>query len=160
MTRFTELTSGWTQYANANQVHRIHYAQPQGCVTELQVIGVAESVNEDRYSLTTRIQPSSIKIIADSVVQRSLDAPYKINAENWCHGFKPPTGFTEVGRVCFAAHAADDSTHTFSGGYNMSLASNITIEVVFPSACRFKIVAVQLQRIRMDAQGHLTSYLE
>ena len=158
--RFTELTSGWTHYAVANAVHRIHYAQPQGTVTELQFIAVTDDADESRHSLTARIRPTSIKVIADSVVQRSLDSQYKIKVEDWTNGFKPPVDFPSPGRVCFASHCSDDNTHMYTGGYNMSQASNITLEVTFDVAVRFKIIAVQLQRIRMDASGKLSSYLD
>ena len=116
--------------------------------------------NEHRYSATARVQPTAIKIIADSIVQRDLNTPYKIKAELWSNGFKPPLDFPSPGRICFAAHCAGTNTHMYTGGYNMQLASNVTIEVTFPVAVRFKVYAVQLQRVRMDNLGNLNAYLE
>ena len=157
--RFTELTSGWQQAA-ANVVQRIPYSQPQGVVTELDFVAVAENAEEHRHSATDRKLPTSIKIIADSIVQRDLNTVYKIKAESWSNGFKSPVDFPPPGRVCFAAHCAGTNTHMYTGGYNMQLASNVTIECSFAEDVRYKIYAVQLQRVRMDNLGNLSAYLE
>ena len=157
--RFTELTSGW-QEAQAGVIQRLPYSQPQGVVTEIDFVAVPYDADDHRHSASNRIQPTSIKVIADSVVQRELDAPYKIKAELWANGFKPPHDFPSPGRICFAAHCAGTNTHMYTGGYNMQLASNVTIEVVFPQHVSYKIIAVQLQRVRMDNLGNLNAYLE
>ena len=60
------------------------------------------------------------------------------------------THFPQPGRLCFAAHCAENN-HTYSGGYNMQLASTITYEFEFAVACRYKIIAVQLQRVRIES---------
>jgi len=42
----------------------------------------------------------------------------------------------------------------------MTLASNITFELRFPSACRWKIIAVQYQRCTINANGQVQAFLE
>ena len=71
----------------------------------------------------------------------------------------PPPDFPNCGRLCFAAHVAS-TPHTYSGGYNQQLASNIQYEFTFDQAVRYKIVAVQLQRVEIDASGQMTASLE
>ena len=58
------------------------------------------------------------------------------------NGFVQNTDFPQPGRLCFAAHCAENN-HTYSGGYN-------TYEFEFAVACRYKIIAVQLQRVRIE----------
>ena len=156
--RFTELTSGWTEYAVANAVATWNINQPQGIVTETMLIAVADNANEDRHTVAY-IKPSSFKIIADSIVQKDLNTKNKVDAELWTNGFCPPADFPNCGRLCFAAHAAS-TPHTYSGGYNQQLASNIQYEFTFPVAVRYKIVAIQLQRVEIDASGQMTASLE
>jgi len=93
-------------------------------------------------------------------VQRDLNTQYKIDAELWTNGFAPPADFPSPARICFASHASDGSTHRYGGGYNMQLASKITFEFAFSVACKFRIVAVQLQRIKIDALGTIRGSLE
>lgn len=157
--RFTELTAGWQAYAVANAVVRHTTSQPQGVVTEIQIIAVAENDDEHRYSKNDLVQATSLKVIADSIVQRDLDSPFKIRVENWTNGFVPPADFPSPTRMCFSAHAAEN-THVFSGGYNMTLASQIQFEFAFAVPCRFKIFAVQLQRVKIDSLGIMRAYLE
>ena len=156
--RFTELTSDWTHCTGANVVQHVNQYQPQGTVTEILVIAVDDDADASRHGVTY-ILPSSIKITADSIVQKDLDTPQKVKAELWTNGFVPNSTFNSPGRLCFAAHAAQ-SDHLFSGGYNMSLASNVDIEFTFPSACRYKVVASQIQRVSIDSLGKIRARLE
>ena len=108
--RFTELTSGWTEYAVANVVATWNINQPQGIVTETMLIAVAENAEEDRHTVEY-IKPTSFKIIADSIVQKDLNTQNKVDAELWTNGFCPPPDFPNCGRLCFAAHVAS-TPHT------------------------------------------------
>jgi hypothetical protein len=60
--------------------------------------------------------------------------------------------------MCFANHAGEVS-HMYSGGYNMTLASNVDFAFTFAEAVRYRIFAVQYQRIKIDAVGKISSYL-
>ena len=156
--RFTELTSGWQHYANTNTKATWNINQPQGIITEVQLIAVADEADDAKHT-QAYIRPSKFKIIADSVVQKDLDNKNKVDAELWVNGFVQNTDFPQPGRLCFAAHAAENN-HTYSGGYNMQLASTITYEFEFAVACRYKIVAIQLQRVRIDQVGRVSASLE
>lgn len=159
--RFTELTSGWTKYPHGtesvNSVAVWNINQPQGIVTETMLLAVADNANEDRHTVQY-IKPTSFKIIADSETQKNLDTQNKVDAELWVNGFCPPPDFPNPGRLCFAAHVAS-TPHTYSGGYNQRLASNIQYEFTFSQAVRYKLVAVQLQRVEIDAAGKMTASL-
>ena len=87
--RFTELTSGWQHYATPHAVAHQNSYQPQGAVTELLIIAVADDADESRHG-PDYIKPTSIKITADSVVQRHLDTPQKVDIQLWQNGFVPP----------------------------------------------------------------------
>ena len=89
---------------------------------------------------------------ADNIKQRDLDTKEKIECELWA--------FPNAGRICFASHASDDNTHMYSGGYNMTLASNIVFEFAFDTEVDYRLVAVQLQRVRLDSLGIMRAYLE
>ena len=156
--RFTELSSGWTHYASANTSVTVRHTQPQGTVTELQIVAVANDADEKRHTFAY-IRPSKIKITADAIVQRDLDSVQKVEIENWTNGFVPPADFPAPGRVCFASHAAE-GTHIYSGGYNMTQASNVDITFEFAAAVRYKIFAVQLQRVKIDSAGKMLAFLE
>ena len=148
--RFTELTNGYQIYnaaaAAAGTVVRWTSSQPQGVVSEIQVVAVSSDGTEDLSELSPNamVRPDLIRVIADSVTQRELDGKHKIDIELWHNGFCAPAAFPHPGRMCFASHCGESSHYT--GGYNMTLASNITFEVRFPVACRWKIIAVQYQR--------------
>ena len=156
--RFTELSSGWTAAA-ANTVVTVKNQQPQGTVTECILIAVPENSDESRYDRKAHVLPSTFKVTADSIVQKDLDTDYKIKAELWTNGFIPPTDFPSPGRLCFAAHASE-SSHLYSGGYNMTLASNVHFEFSFKVPVRYRLIAVQLQRVKIDSLGIMRSYLE
>ena len=42
----------------------------------------------------------------------------------------------------------------------MKNASNVDIEFTFASACRYKVVAAQIQRVSIDAEGKIRASLE
>jgi len=156
--RFTEITNGYQVAAAATRV-RITQAQPIGNVTELFVIAQDVGVAEAQRDILQNVQCSHIGITSDSVVQKQLDSSEKVQLELWQNGF---TGNTIVGpcsRLCFAAHAAE-AENLYSGGYNMAHSSNITIDLEFPSAVNYRVYAVQLQRVIIDADGNILSSLE
>ena len=154
--RFTELTSGWQAYTSGNAVWNIN--QPQGVVTEVQIIAVADGSDESRHG-HTYIKPTSFKVTADSIVQKDLNTQNKVDAELWVNGFvQKNADFPPPGRLCFASHCASNS-HVYTGGYNQQLASTIQYDFTFSGACRYKIIAVQLQRVRIDSTGRITATL-
>ena len=155
--RFTELTSGWQQL-DSDTEGSWNINQPSGVVTEVQIIAVADEADEAKHT-AAYIRPSSFKITADAIVQKDLDTPEKVDIELYENGFDDNADFPQPGRLCFAAHCCDNS-HQYSGGYNMQLASTITYNFKFPSAVRYKLVAVQLQRVRIDALGRIVSKLD
>ena len=158
--RFTELTNGWQQIVGsaigAEQVLR--NIAPQGTVTEIFIHAVAEQADEEDRSAYEIIKPSQMRITADSIVQKNLADSDKIEIELWEQNFNHPTQFPSPGRLCLAATCADN-THVFSGGYVMTLASNIDLHYTLP-ACRYRIYAIQLQRVRIDPSGTMRAYLE
>ena len=158
--RFTNMTPTWQHYDTANQIARWTISQPQGVVTEVQFIAVPHKENPQERSRREYILPTSLKIIADSIVQKDLDTPEKVACELYVNGFSPPVDFPSPGRLCFAAHCAEGSTHMYTGGYSMNLSSNITFEYTFAAACDVRIVAVQLQRVKISSLGVMRAYLE
>ena len=156
--RFTELTSGWTNYAVANAVEHYNQYQPQGTVTEVMFIAVAENADNTRHE-KAYLLPTSLKVTVDSIVVKDLDTPEKVKAELWMNGFVPNSVFPSPGRLCFAAHASE-SDHLFSGGYNMQLASNVDFAFTFATAVDYRIVASQIQRVSIDALGKIRARLE
>ena len=52
------------------------------------------------------------------------------------------------------------SSHLYSGGYNQQLVSTISYEFEFAEAVKFKLVAVQLQRVSIQADGKVVANLE
>lgn len=150
--RFTELTSGWTQ-GGANVVQHVNQYQPQGAVTEILIIAVPYNADAARHE-ANYIQPSSIKVTADSIVLKDLDTPEKVKIDLWVNGFCPPVDFPSPGRLCFAAHAAR-ADHVYSGAFNMTDMSNVDFEFKFPSEVSYRVIASQIQRITIDAAGKL-----
>ena len=161
--RFTELTNDYQHYtaaqASAKEVVRWTTSQPQGVVSEIQVLAVATGASRDRYSAHVYIRPTVMRVLADTVVQKELNEPHKIDLESWCNGFTHPEDFPAPGRICFACHCGE-SSHMYTGGYSMTLASNIVFELAFPSECRWKIIAVQYQRVTINTVGQLQTSLE
>ena len=156
--RFTELTSGWQHYETADAVATWNINQPQGCVMEVQILAVANNADESRHSYTY-IQPTSFKVTADAIVQKDLANTQKVSAELWQNGFVDNEDFPNPGRLCFAAHCANNS-HVYTGGYNQQLASTIEYAFTFGVECRYKLVAVQIQRCKIDAVGRITASLD
>jgi hypothetical protein len=130
-------------------------------VSEIQIIAVAGSaaVAADKLSAYTFVKPDLIRVVADSVTQRELDGSHKIDIELWSNGFASPADFPQCGRMCFASHCGE-SSHSYTGGYNMTLASNVSFELRFPVECRWKIIAVQYQRCSINALGQVQAFLE
>ena len=77
--RFTELTNGYQIYnaaaAAAGTVVRWTSSQPQGVVSEIQIVAVSSDGSEDLSELPahTFVRPDLIRVIAASVTQRELD---------------------------------------------------------------------------------------
>ena len=159
--RFTEITPGWQTIAagqvNVEQVLR--NIAPQGTVTEIFVHAVPDEANEEDRSAYAEIRPTSMRITADSIVQKNLADKDKVEIELWEQNFNHPTEFPSPGRLCLAAGCADN-THCFSGGYVMTLASNIDLHYTLPVQCRYRIYATALQRVRIDPSGTIRAYLE
>ncbi len=156
--RFTELTSGWeTGAADTDITWSIN--SPQGIVTEVMLLAVATSDEASLLNTQTYVKPVSFKITADSIVQKDLNDKQKIDIELYEQGFDDNVDFPQPARLCFASHCCDNS-YNYSGGYNMQLASTIQYDFRFDVAVKFKIVAVQLQRVRIDALGRITSTLD
>ena len=152
--RFTELTSGWQHYTTATW----NINQPQGCVMEVQILAVANNADESRHGFAY-IQPTSFKITADAIVQKDLANAQKVSAELWQNGFVDNADFPHPGRLCFAAHCANNS-HVYTGGYNQQLASTIEYAFTFGVECRYKLIAVQIQRCKIDAVGRISASLD
>lgn len=155
--RFTELTSGWQTYTSGIVVHSLN--QPQGLCTEVMLLAVATNADEHRLSAHNYVKADSFKVVADSIVQRDLDTPEKINAELWSNGFVPPADFPSPARICFGAHMAD-ATHIYTGGYVMKSTSTVLFEFSFPVAVKYRLVAVQLQTVHILEGGHMVAELE
>ena len=100
-----------------------------------------------------------MKVTADSIVQKDLNTQQKVDAELWQQGFVDNDDFPNPGRLCFAAHCADNS-HVYTGGYNQQLASTIEYAFTFGVECRYKIIAVQIQRVKIDSVGRITASLD
>ena len=156
--RITELTSGW-QAAAANTPVTFVNAQPVGCVTEIYIQAVATGTAEAQREIQDNIHPIAFKVVADSVTQKDLNTADKVQMELYANGFTKNSDFTNVGRLCFASHAAE-GTHHFSGGYNMQLSSNVSFVFEFAANVDYKLFAVQLQRVSIDSLGLIRASLE
>ena len=159
MTRRLTPLNEFKHYNVANTVHKETLYQPQGTVSEIMLIAVPHQASDDLRSCKDYILPTSFRVIADSIVQRDLDDHTKVKAELYANGFTPPIEFPSCGRLCFAAHCGT-SANRYTGGYVMTLSSNITFEFSFAEACDYRLVAVQYQRITMDGNGVLRSFIE
>lgn len=161
--RFTELTNDYQHYtaadATAKKIVRWTTSQPQGCVIEMQVIAVATGASRDRYSAHKYIRPTVMRVVADTVIQKDLDEVHKVDLESWCNGFTHPADFPSPGRICFACHCGEAS-HMYTGGYSMTLASNIVFEVAFPQEVQWRLLAIQYQRVTISTIGKLQTSLE
>ena len=125
---------------------------------EVQILAVANNADESRHGFAY-IQPTSFKITADAIVQKDLANTQKVSAELWQNGFVDNADFPQPGRLCFAAHCANNS-HVYTGGYNQQLASTIEYAFTFGVECRYKLIAVQIQRCKIDAVGRISASLD
>ena len=156
--RYTEITNGWTTYATGGEEFKINQVQPLGTCLQICVIAVPAGTAEvDREVLQT-VKCSHISITADSITQRSLDTAAKCEIELWCNGFVGNSYVPNCSRLCFNGHGADDNL--YSGGFQMSLNSQISISVKFPVAVDFRVYAVQLQRTTINSLGLVQAGLE
>ena len=156
--RFTEITNGYAS-AGANQRQRITQAQPIGNITELFVVAQPSGTPEAQRDIVANVQATHIGITSDSVIQKQLDTPEKVQMELWQHGFNGNSVVEPLSRLCFAAHAAD-AENLYSGGYNMAHSSNITIDLEFGESVDYRVYAIQLQRVIIDGDGNIVSSLE
>ena len=151
--RFQQLSSGWQHYATPNAEVSVQLSSPQGIVTQLIVFAVSTASSEDRYSKREFIKATAIKVVADSEPQLNLDDKQKCAIHLWTNGFVENNAFPNAARICFAAHAGEDESHTYRGGYKMTLASNVVLSFKFAEEARYRIVADVIQRIRCDGKG-------
>lgn len=156
--RFTELTSGWTAAGSGTPIVFSHQ-QPVGCVTEVFIQAVPTGVDDPLKQIGTMVLPSKFKVVADSVTQKDLNTPEKVQMELYSNGFTQNAFFKNCARLCFASHAAE-STHHYSGGYNMQLASTVQFEFQFEEGVDYRLFAVQLQRVSIDSLGLIRASLE
>ena len=156
--RFTEITNGY-QAATANVMQHITSSQPIGCVTELVCIAQTSGVALENRDILANVHPNHFAIISDSVTQKSLNTPEKIECELWSNGFIGNSTVNAPARLCFAAHAAEAES-MYSGGYNMQLSSQVQVDVRFPNDTDFRIYAVQLQRISISPLGLVQASLD
>ena len=156
--RFTELSSGW-QTISANTPVIFSQHQPVGCVTEIFISAIATGVEVALRQVLDQVQPIKFKIVADSVTQKDLNTQEKCHMELYTNGFTHNNVFKNCGRLCFASHCAE-STHHYSGGYNMQTASNVSIQFEFAVGVDYRIYAVQLQRCSIDSLGLVRASLE
>ena len=156
--RFTELTQGWTA-AGSNVRQRLTQSQPLGCVTELFAIAVPTGTAEAQREIDTNVEASHFSIECDSVTQKNLDSAAKCSMELWSNGFVGNSFCNSPSRLCFSSHAAE-AENLWTGGFNMQLSSQVTVEVEFPEAVDFRLFAVQLQRVTLNSIGLMQSSLD
>ena len=156
--RFTELTDGWTA-ATADTRVKINQSQPIGVVTELFALAVPSGTNNADKEIQTMVLAKHIGITSDSVVQKQLDTPEKVEVELWQNGFIGNAYANSPSRLCCAAHAAD-AENLYSGGYNMQHSSQVTVDIEYPQNVDFRLYAVQLQRVIIDPDGNIVSSLD
>ncbi len=156
--RFTEITSGWeSAAADTNITWNIN--QPQGIVTEVMVLAIPTDDNDAKLVTGQYVRPVKLKVTADSIVQKDLDSVEKIAIELYENGFDDNAHFPQCARLCFASHCCDNS-YAYTGGYNQQIASTIQYDFEFAEAVKYKLVAVQLQRVRIDALGRMSAKLD
>ena len=139
---------------------RWNISQPQGVVTEVMILAVTHQTDDHRRSAKDYILPTMFRVVADSITQKELSDSTDVGVENWVNGFNPTNDFPSPGRLCFAAHCGDGSTHRYGGGYNCTLSSNISFEFSFAGECDYRLIAIQLQRVKIDALGKMHAFLE
>ena len=156
--RFTELTQGWTA-AGSNVRQRLTQSQPLGCVTELFAIAVPTGTAEAQREIDTNVEASHFSIECDSVTQKNLDSAAKCSMELWSNGFVGNSFCNSPSRLCFASHAAE-AENLYTGGFNMQLSSQVTVEVEFPEGVDFRVYACQLQRVTVNSIGLVQASLD
>lgn len=156
--RFTELTQGWSA-ATANVRERLTQNQPIGTVTELFCLAVPTGTDEALREIHANVQATHFSIISDSVTQKSLDSAEKVQMELWNNGFHSNSFCDAPSRLCFAAHASE-SDGMYTGGFNMQLSSQISVECEFAEDVDYRIFAVQLQRVTVNSIGLVQASLD
>ena len=158
--RFTNLNSNWKHYATPNQVVVDSLSQPTGTCTEVMLLAVPHAANDAARATHDYIKATRFLVRHDMVVQKNLDTPSKIRTELWTNGFAPPVDFASPARLCFANHCGGDNTSLYSGGYDMSQATNLSFEFAFSQECDYRLVAVQYCSVKIDGAGILTSKID
>lgn len=156
--RWTELTTGWVNYASAGSAEVITNVQPIGTVTSLVIIAVPSGTSEANREILQCVPCSSIELTADSIVQRSLGSKHKLDMELYSNGFIGNSYANNCSRICFGAHGSDDNL--WSGGYNMNLNSQISLTLKFAEAVDYRVFAVAYQRVIINSLGLVQSTLE
>ena len=149
--RFTEITNGYTA-ASQNVLQKLTQNQPIGCVTELFCIAVPSGTDEALREYHTNVHPTKFAIISDSVTQKTLNTPEKVQMELWSNGFIGNSKCNRVGGLCFASHAAE--------AFNMQLSSQITVDIEFASNVDYRLFAIQLQRVTVNSLGLVQASLD
>ena len=122
------------------------------------MLAVPTGTADAKKELLQTTEARSIKITADSIVQRDLENAQKCRVELWSNGFTGNNYCNTASRMCFNAHGSDDKI--YSGGYQMSLSSQINVDVSFGVAVDYRVYAVQYQRVTINSTGHVQSSLE
>ena len=156
--RFTEVTPGWS-LASANVKATLTQNQPIGCVTELFCIAVPAGTAEAFREIDTNVLPTHFAIISDSVTQKTLNSAEKVQMELWSNGFIGNAKVNRCGRLCFASHAAE-AENMYTGGFNMQLSSQISVEIEFAENVNYRIFAIQLQRVTVNSLGLVQASLD
>ena len=119
------------------------------------------SGDADIFDTVAVVQPTTFSVVADGELVKSLDTKEKVLCELWSNGYgdQGNDAFNSPGRICFSVHSAL-SDHLYSGGYKMTLASNIQFFFTFAAAAYYKIVAVQYQKCKIDDAGVLKATLQ
>ena len=100
----------------------------------------------------TNVHPTKFAIISESVTQKTLNTPEKVQMELWSNGFIGNSKCNRVGGLCFASHAAE--------AFNMQLSSQITVDIEFASNVDYRLFAIQLQRVTVNSLGLVQASLD
>ena len=156
--RFTELTTGWTNYASAGSLEKLTQIQPIGTCVQLLVQAVPAGTADANKEILTCVPASFIEVVADSITQRSLGSAHKVAMELYSNGFVHNNVANNCSRISFSAHGSDDGI--WSGGFAMQLNSQINLHLKFDQAVDYRVYAVQYQRITINSIGLVQSTLE
>ena len=155
--RMTDLCDFRT--AEAGEKVALFFNQPQGSVTEFQVIALPFQAEETDRDYLNTVLPTKMKLTCDSIVVKDLDRRSKIKLHNYQNGFIHGQYVKQVARFCFGAHTSENS-HMYTGAFNFSNISQVKVDLEFDAKVTFKIVAVQLQTTSINSNGVLESVLE